>query len=327
MAKLAHPNVVAVYDVGSYGEQVFVAMEHVEGQTLRRWLRAERRGWRDVVKVFSQAGAGLAAAHAVGIVHQDFKPSNVMLAADGSVRVVDFGLAGPDADGDDDGAQAVAQEPKVAGTPGYVAPERLSGRTPDARADQFSFCVALERALGAQGSGGAGGPRQRGVDAPGSAVRGRIPRWLLQAVRRGSAPDPEDRFESMDELLAVISPDRRRRRLRSWLSLAALALAAMVAWSYSRTVAERRALCTGAPSRIATAWNPELSAEIRSAFVATGVSFAADAFDHVAAAAERYAGDWQAAYTQRAGRRTSSASNRSASSICGCTASRPGSES
>ncbi len=300
MAKLAHPNVVAVYDVGSYGEQVFVAMEHIEGQTLRQWQWTDRRGRREVVQVFSQAGAGLAAAHAVGIVHQDFKPSNVMLAADGSVRVVDFGLARPGGNGGDDGAAGAAQEPTVAGTPGYVAPERLIGRTPDARADQFSFCVALERALGGQVSGGPGGPRQpeRGEAGPGPAVRGRAPRWLYQAVRRGSAPDPEDRFASMDELLAVISLDRRRRRRRRGLSLAALALAAVVGWGYLRTVAERRELCTGAPSKLAAAWNPEIGAEIRSAFVATGAPFSEDAFDHVAAAAERYAGDWQAAYTE-----------------------------
>ena len=93
IARLSHPNVVTVHDAGTVGEHVYLAMEFVEGETLDTWLRAGRRGWREIVDVFLAAGRGLAAAHAAGIVHRDFKPHNVMIATDGSVRVMDFGLA------------------------------------------------------------------------------------------------------------------------------------------------------------------------------------------------------------------------------------------
>src|SRR3954462_11304837 len=93
IARLSHPNVVVVYDVGTFEESVFIAMEFVEGSTLGYWLHAETRAPREVLEVFAAAGRGLAAAHAAGIIHRDFKPENVMLTKDGQVRVMDFGLA------------------------------------------------------------------------------------------------------------------------------------------------------------------------------------------------------------------------------------------
>jgi serine/threonine protein kinase len=93
IAKLSHPNVVVVYDAGTFQDQVFVAMEFVDGHTLRYWTQAEARPWPEVLKVFGDAGRGLAAAHEKGIIHRDFKPDNVMIGADGHVRVMDFGLA------------------------------------------------------------------------------------------------------------------------------------------------------------------------------------------------------------------------------------------
>ncbi|MCA9637679.1 MAG: serine/threonine protein kinase, partial [Myxococcales bacterium] len=93
LAKLAHPNVVAVHDVGTVGAQIFVAMEFVEGMTLRRWLAARPRAWPEIVEVFVAVGRGLAAAHAAGLVHRDLKPDNVMVGSDGRARVMDFGLA------------------------------------------------------------------------------------------------------------------------------------------------------------------------------------------------------------------------------------------
>ncbi|HVE85804.1 MAG TPA: serine/threonine-protein kinase, partial [Myxococcales bacterium] len=181
MARLSHPNVIAVHDVGTLDDQVFVAMELVDGGTLRGWLK-EPRTWREVLGVFLQAGRGLAAAHAAGLVHRDFKPDNVLLSKDGRARVTDFGLArlvrgdGPIT------AQAVAaaaagsvkstggsgehsvsalstslatgalnanltQQGVVVGTLNYMPPEQFRGETPDARSDQFSFCAALYRAL------------------------------------------------------------------------------------------------------------------------------------------------------------------------------------
>ncbi len=183
MAKLSHPNVVAVHDVGAFGSRVFVAMEFVAGTTLTQWAEAQPRPWRAMVDMYMAAGEGLAAAHARGLVHRDFKPDNVLVGEDGRPRVLDFGLARAPTDlapprGADDAAvqlQAVMPEgsgpihihsslaslsgtgdeesPRLtktgalAGTPAYMAPEQYRGQEIDARTDQFSFCVALWEAL------------------------------------------------------------------------------------------------------------------------------------------------------------------------------------
>ncbi|MFV8753756.1 tetratricopeptide repeat protein [Nannocystaceae bacterium ST9] len=186
MAKLSHANVVPVFDVGTWEDQVFVAMDYVPGSTLRAWLDAEPRDWRSVVEVFVAAGRGLAAAHAQGIVHRDFKPDNVLVsepstpAGERRVLVLDFGLAkgiagddarseevDPDATHEHEGASELAdsgpsrartggasrlseqltREGAVIGTPAYMAPEQHRGRATDARTDQFAFCVALFEGL------------------------------------------------------------------------------------------------------------------------------------------------------------------------------------
>src|SRR5439155_5865060 len=167
MAQLTHPNVVAIHDVGTFGDQVFIAMEYVEGRTLSEWLSATKRPWREIVSLFAQAGRGLAAAHAKNIVHRDFKSDNVWVGEDGRARVLDFGLAramrgagelpqsaGAPAEGKATRsprvpllAAAVTLPGTFLGTPPYMAPEQLKGESGDARADQFSFCVALYYAL------------------------------------------------------------------------------------------------------------------------------------------------------------------------------------
>ncbi|HEY4118796.1 MAG TPA: serine/threonine-protein kinase, partial [Byssovorax sp.] len=94
MARLAHANVVRVYDTGAFEDQIFIAMELVHGTTLRRWMESTERPWRAVLEALVAAGRGLAAAHDAGVVHRDFKPDNVLVAKDGRVLVTDFGLAG-----------------------------------------------------------------------------------------------------------------------------------------------------------------------------------------------------------------------------------------
>ncbi|MBP8808985.1 MAG: protein kinase [Kofleriaceae bacterium] len=229
IAQLSHPHVVAVYDVGTaVGGDVYIAMEFVEGDTLTSWLRAWDRTWREVVAIFLDAGRGLAAAHAVGLLHRDFKPDNVLVGADGRVRVTDFGLARSLMAAAEDGELQPTPElaalrvtltatGAVMGTPRYMAPEQLAGKDVSAAADQFSFCVALYEAVyGVHpilGDTAAkmleGGARMR----PPPENR-RVPTALLAILRRGLDPVPARRFPSMPALLAelttAIRPPRRR---------------------------------------------------------------------------------------------------------------------
>jgi len=163
MARLAHPNVIHVYDVGAVEDGVFIAMELVEGESLAAWVARAPRDWRDVLRHYVDAGRGLAAAHAAGVIHRDFKPENVLVGADGRVRVGDFGLAGAPAlagapSFDDmrstDAALDVGavegtltRTGALLGTPKYMAPEQEHGLVASDAGDQFSFCVALYEAL------------------------------------------------------------------------------------------------------------------------------------------------------------------------------------
>jgi eukaryotic-like serine/threonine-protein kinase len=198
MARISHPGVVAIYEVGTSRDRVFAAMELVEGTTLRAWITEQPRSWREVVAVFLLAGEGLAAAHAAGVVHRDFKPENVLLGRDGRVKVSDFGLS----------SLSTAGDGAVAGTPGYLPVEALRGEAVDHRADQFAFCVALYEALHGCRPFSARKPDdlvaevQRGpvFDRRARGVRKR----LDQIVRRGLALAPEDRYASMRELLDAL---------------------------------------------------------------------------------------------------------------------------
>ena len=234
MARLNHPNVVSVFDAGRVGDRVFVAMELVEGPTLASWLAARRRSWREVVGVFLQAGRGLAAAHAAGIVHRDFKPSNVIVGD--RVRVADFGLAKTAAALDPPSSPcaatvaldvAITRTGAAVGTPAYMAPEQRAGGTVTPQADQYSYCVALREALAGHG------PRDESVE---DRFAVRAPRFLRAVVARGLASDPGDRFPSMAALLEVLERGggplvrwgHRRRALAGLIALGALTAIAYV---------------------------------------------------------------------------------------------------
>ncbi|ATB44506.1 protein kinase domain-containing protein [Corallococcus macrosporus] len=217
MARLSHPNVLPLFELGAAEGRDFLAMEWVDGTTLADWLRVRARPWREVLEVFLAAGAGLAAAHRAGMVHRDFKPSNVMVGRDGRVRVTDFGLARHGtvealevADGHDALARSsvLTKWGQVAGTPAYMSPEQQAGRPVDARSDQYSFCVALHEALH--------GERPGGPPSSTASWRSSAPRYVRAALARGLASAPEDRFPNMDALMAALSqpaPTWRRRRL------------------------------------------------------------------------------------------------------------------
>jgi len=247
MARLSHPNVVHVHDVGTFQDQIFVAMEFIQGQSLTKWLESEKRSWRDVLRVFIRAGRGLQAAHAAGLVHRDFKPDNVMVGNDGMARVMDFGLVSSVAGSQNawttpapipavragaTGTEAykpITRSGALLGTPAYMAPEQWMGKKIDHRADQFSFCVSLFEALYgirpfegktlyeltanvAQG-------RIRDVP-PGSPV----PFYIRRAVVRGLAAEPKLRHESMQELLQVLELGLRAPRRRVLFGAGAAAL-------------------------------------------------------------------------------------------------------
>lgn len=224
MARVSHPNVVAVYDVGSIGDRVFVVMELVEGRTLASWQREQARGWREVIETFLAAGVGLAAAHRVGLVHRDFKPLNVLVGFDGRVRVTDFGLARPVAQADSGEATPSESSPELntewtltmtgglVGTPRYMAPEQFRAGPADARSDQFAFCVALFSALYGRHPFFPEGTKKPPLRELAQLVSAgvivepaseqEIPPGILEVLRRGLSADPASRYPSMDALIA-----------------------------------------------------------------------------------------------------------------------------
>jgi hypothetical protein len=234
MARLHHPNVVPIFDVGQAGDAVFVTMPLIEGGTLKRWLRGGRRSSGDILDRFVAAGRGLAAAHAAGLVHRDFKPDNVLLGTGGEIHVADFGLARlsdqEPAPEPSDGQLApdLTQAGVVLGTPAYMAPEQLRCQPIDARADQFSFCVALWEAVYGQRPfpdppDGAEPPWTARLDAiaagPPPPRRDR-PAWLAPLLARGMASDPDHRWPTLQALLDAIAVRRRPRRWPLWLAAA-----------------------------------------------------------------------------------------------------------
>jgi eukaryotic-like serine/threonine-protein kinase len=265
MARLQHPNVVAIHDVGQVDGQVFVAAEYVDGWNVRQWLALGARGWREVVRVYLEAGKGLAAAHAASLVHRDFKPDNVLVARDGRVRVTDFGLA-LTLSTDDRPASAMTTAMTmtgggpVAGTPAYMSPEQRTGGVVDARSDQFSFAAALREGL----------PR-------------RAPRRIRRVLARALASDPDLRYPTLPALLADLER-RARFRWRGWLVAGTALIAAAGVWPTVR-LSRARALsaCTGAAAALASAWGPQRRDAVRAAFRRTRLPYA----EASAAAVER----------------------------------------
>ncbi len=230
LAQLQHPNVVAVHDVGEVAGEVFLATELVDGQALDRWQPG--RAPDELVAVYVQAARGLAAAHAMGLVHRDVKPSNLLVAHDGRVRVGDFGLVGrPRGHGTEDREGQLTLDGDVVGTPAYMAPEQRSGAPLDARVDQFALCVALAEALT--------GERPH-ADATASDLRALRPveaPWV--AIARGLARDPAERFATMTELADALAAHGAPRRTRigalPWLVAAAGGAVAVVAVTVAMT--------------------------------------------------------------------------------------------
>jgi hypothetical protein len=234
LARLSHPNVVAVHDVGLDGDDVYVAMALVEGKTLGAWLAERSRSWSEIRDVLVGIARGLEAAHRVGLVHRDVKPANVMVDGDGRAHVLDFGLARTVDDAREpaahvDARSGLTEAGALLGTPPYMAPEQLDGGTIDARTDQWGLCVTAYQCLyGVRPfvADSIAGLRVR-VRQPLPAVpAGAVPRWLHRAIERGLQPDPAARYDGMAALVRAFEADRHSRR-RQWFALGgALVLAA-----------------------------------------------------------------------------------------------------
>ncbi len=319
LARLSHANVVRVFDVGLVAGEVYLAMELVEGVTLREWMVQTRHGAREILRVLTRAGRGLAAAHDAGLVHLDFKPTNVLVGVDGEVRVVDFGLArdpaqlaarssGDSGSSCDDGPRSgrpatrlgerMTEDGAVLGTPGYIAPEVLLGRAADARADQFSFCVTAWEALCGERpfEADAQGTLHRNVVAgrmrpppPGVHLDGRIRRALV----RGLATEPGDRYPSMAALLGAMAPPRTRRNLGA--SIVGGAAIAAVSLQFvpdeAQTPAQR---CAQEREAIAAVWSSDTAERTRTAFAQTGAAFASDTWATAARVLDVHVEQWRA---------------------------------
>jgi tetratricopeptide (TPR) repeat protein/tRNA A-37 threonylcarbamoyl transferase component Bud32 len=321
LAKLDHRNVVAVYDVGTHDGQLFMAMEFVQGKTLGRWMAEPSPGrphaWREVLRVFGEAGRGLSAAHAAGLVHRDFKPENVMLGDDGRVRVMDFGLARTTsltveteelAATDASASHRVAIETMtrtgaVMGTPAYMSLEQFEGKPADARSDQFGFCIALYEALYGQRPfvdatlaeliESLGSARIK-PPTPGTDV----PPWLRRVVLRGLAPAPDDRWPSMQALLDALADDPSIRR-RKWIA-GALALALLGGLTTAGVMAASRdeQRCENLDHNLDGIWDDERRAEIEAAILATKLSYAPGTWTRVEAAVDTWTSTWVEARTR-----------------------------
>ncbi|MCA9710277.1 MAG: tetratricopeptide repeat protein, partial [Myxococcales bacterium] len=315
MAQLSHPNVVQVYEVGTVDDQAFVAMELVEGRDLDRWRAESRRSWRECVHAYLQAGQGLAAAHAAGLVHRDFKPSNCIIDDEQRVRVLDFGLVRERAldetemmsesllgsvEALDSAHDAtLTRTGAVLGTLAYMPPEQMQGREADARSDQFSFCVSLyEAAYGLRPYAGRtraallASMAEGRIEAPPRGAR--APARLRRILARGLAAEPEQRWPSMDALLdalrSLVTPRRGR-----WIAASMAVVGAGLGIQALRPHPEP---CTGARARLDGVWDDARRRAVEEAVLDTALPYAPGTWERVEPWLDDYADAWVRKHTE-----------------------------
>jgi tetratricopeptide (TPR) repeat protein/tRNA A-37 threonylcarbamoyl transferase component Bud32 len=312
MARLSHPNIVTVHEVGQTDGMVYVAMEFVRGLSLDVWVD-QSRSWQQILSAFLQAGRGLAAAHKAGLVHRDFKPQNVMISDEGQVKVLDFGLARLK-DGDlreEAPAEALAHLQSTApllghpltrvgvilGTPAYMSPEQHLGELATPESDQFSFCVSLYQSL----YGRSPFSTESFAALREDAVRGRVapapsgspvPSRVFKALRRGMMAEPGARFATMTDLLAALErdPGVTYRRAAALAATAVIAGAAGMVATAGRSVAVEQ--CPDARSELAGVWDAARAADVRAFVQAKAPARAEEILAALEPQLERYAAAW-----------------------------------
>lgn len=317
LARVRHANVVHVYETGQHGDEVYLAMEYVDGVTLTAWLGATTRSLPEIVSVFRAAGRGLVAAHAAGLMHRDFKPDNVIVDGQGQVKVLDFGLArGAVAEAHEAStveivgeASSLLQSPITAtgalmGTPAYMSPEQAQGTSVTERADQFSFCVSLwEAVYGRRPFASHEGvdlldALRRGVD-PDPPARDRVvSRRVQRVLTRGLGHDPDGRFESMAVLLDALPPDPEASKRKHWrisgaATLGVLALGAMVIASKQTPAAD----CGDANMYLDGVWDQSTRTSLHEHFDSLGLSFGDTAWQRASQTLDEHADAWVIAYS------------------------------
>jgi tetratricopeptide (TPR) repeat protein/predicted Ser/Thr protein kinase len=318
LARLSHPNVVSVLDVGRTGDGIYIAMELVVGRTLLEYCR-DRLGDRKtrcarIVELARQAASGLAAAHDAGIVHRDVKPSNILVGDDGRVRIIDFGLARAASDepgaeprvtADGTSADRLTATGEVAGTPAYMAPEQDSppARSPTssprllhkatARSDQFAWALSFWEAL---------------FDAPPYSGRTRlelreamqagriapppeghaVPRHVRRVLERALVPWPAERYEDMHDVANALA-----RRSRKSIALVAAATAALgVAWVLLPGTIDRASSCASTAREIEASWGPAEREALRTAVLGDGGPIGTETWSRLEPRLDHFVASW-----------------------------------
>ncbi|MEM7154734.1 MAG: serine/threonine-protein kinase [Myxococcota bacterium] len=316
-ASVSHPNVVSIYDVGVHEQRVFIAMELVEGGTLSRWAKGEPP-LPEILEVFEQVAAGLAAVHEAGFIHRDLKPGNLMRQPSGRVLVMDFGLARISNREDDlsprlgvnldelgehelDGRSSLTSDGVVMGSPPYMAPEQLTTGEVGPRSDQYAFCVALyELLMGRRPHVDknlrwlARAKLRQPIDFGNG--RFRLPRRLIELLRVGMAPEAAKRHPTMDVVRDELRRIRARLPWRRRLLGAGVALTVVAGISFVGLDARTQRRCDLRDASTAAMWNDEARAQVRDGFSQSGLTYAADTASRVVPMVDERTRRWEQAY-------------------------------
>ncbi|HUQ07277.1 MAG TPA: serine/threonine-protein kinase [Kofleriaceae bacterium] len=316
MARLSHPNVVTVHEVIRVGDREGIVMELVDGVDLATWRKDTTPTWREVVAVYIQAARGLAAAHRIGLVHRDFKPSNALIDRDGVVRVTDFGLVRAASEhpitGDDDtpppppieGAAwedvSLTRTGVILGTPAYMAPEQHAGGPVDARTDQWALACSLYHALYNQRPFPGHTLSELATSVLGAKLRdeprsSKVPRPIRAAIRRALSKEPGERYATMDQLIGALAPPRRGGVAVAAVGVAAVGAVAALSFARSDDASTR---CRGLEAPFTAIWNAGRAAELEARFTSVGSDAGAATADTVVAGLDKRGKQWVEARIQ-----------------------------